>query len=117
MGNKTYFEFLEEEFQVLTNELQKSLAQISSTTAAAQCRSSDFQKSSNNNDNDNINSNNDNEVMMAVQVATIGRQLTRCRAVYQQLRTECQGDIEFKDRLSLYKIQLEALRIEQERYM
>jgi len=55
--------------------------------------------------------------MIAVQVATIGKQLTRCRAVYQQLRTECQGDIEFKDRLSLYKIQLEALRIEQERYM
>merc|ERR1712238_76918 len=110
MGNKTYFEFLEEEFQVLTNELQKSLAQISSTAAAAQCSSSsDVQKSSNDN-------NNGKEVMMAGQVATIGKQVTRCRAVYQQLRTECQGDIEFKDRLSLYKIQLEALKIELERY-
>jgi ubiquinone biosynthesis protein Coq4 len=95
MGNKTYFEFLEEEFQVLTSELQKSLAKISSIAD----HSSDF------------NSNNNNKT-----VAAATKQLTRCQAVLQQLRTECKGDTEFKDRLSLYKIQLETLRLELERY-
>ena len=96
MGNKTYFEFLEEEFQVLTNELQKSLATISSIAD----HSSDFNSNNNNNET----------------VAAATKQLTRCQAVLQQLRTECKGDTEFKDRLSLYKIQLETLRIELERY-
>jgi ubiquinone biosynthesis protein Coq4 len=96
MGNKTYFEFLEEEFQVLTSELQKSLATISSIAD----HSSDFNSNNNNNET----------------VAAATKQLTRCQAVLQQLRTECKGDIEFKDRLSLYKIQLETLRIELERY-
>ena len=96
MGNKTYFEFLEEEFQVLTSELQKSLATISSIAD----HSSDFNSNNNNNET----------------VAAATKQLTRCQAVLQQLRTECQGDIEFKDRLSLYKIQLETLRIELVRY-
>ena len=96
MGNKTYFEFLEEEFQVLTSELQKSLATISSIAD----HSSDF--NSNNNSNETV--------------AAATQQLTRCQAVLQQLRTECKGDTEFKDRLSLYKIQLETLRIELVRY-
>ena len=96
MGNKTYFEFLEEEFQVLTSELQKSLATISSIAD----HSSDFNSNNNNNET----------------VAAATKQLTRCQAVLQQLRTECKGDTEFKDRLSLYKIQLETLRIELERY-
>lgn len=96
MGNKTYFEFLEEEFQVLTSELQKSLATISSIAY----HSSDFNSNNNNNET----------------VAAATKQLTRCQAVLQQLRTECKGDTEFKDRLSLYKIQLETLRIELERY-
>ena len=96
MGNKTYFEFLEEEFQVLTSELQKSLATISSIAD----HSSDFNSNNNNNET----------------VAAATKQLTRCQAVLQQLRTECKGDIEFKDRLSLYKIQLETLRIELVRY-
>ena len=96
MGNKTYFEFLEEEFQVLTSELQKSLATISSIAD----HSSDFDSNNNNNET----------------VAAATKQLTRCQAVLQQLRTECKGDTEFKDRLSLYKIQLETLRIELVRY-
>lgn len=96
MGNKTYFEFLEEEFQVLTSELQKSLATISSIAD----HSSDFNSNNNNNET----------------VAAATKQLTRCQAVLQQLRTECKGDTEFKDRLSLYKIQLETLRIELVRY-
>jgi ubiquinone biosynthesis protein Coq4 len=108
MGNKTYFEFLEEEFQVLTSELQKSLAKISSIAD----HSSDF--NSNNNNNNNNNTNNNNDEMVAATAA--GKQLTRCQAIIQQLRTECKGDTEFKDRLSLYKIQLETLRLELERY-
>jgi hypothetical protein len=51
-----------------------------------------------------------------VAATAAGKQLTRCQAIIQQLRTECKGDTEFKDRLSLYKIQLETLRLELERY-
>jgi hypothetical protein len=58
MGNKTYFEFLEEEFQVLTSELQKSLATISSIAD----HSSDFNSNNNNNET----------------VAAATKQLTRC---------------------------------------
>ena len=94
MGNKTYFEFLEEEFQVMTSQLQTNLAKVASDTTDAY----DYTP----------------EAMAAV--ATAGKQLPRCQAVLQQLRSECKGDSEFKDRVNLYKIQLEALRLEYERH-
>ena len=89
MGNKTYFEFLEEEFQVMTSQLQTNLAKIASYY--------------------------DNPEATAA-LATAGKQLTRCQAVLQQLRTECKNDSEFKERVTLYKIQLEAFRLEYERH-
>mmetsp|Transcript_14362 Transcript_14362/g.23254 ORF Transcript_14362/g.23254 Transcript_14362/m.23254 type:complete len:92 (-) Transcript_14362:444-719(-) len=82
MGKKTYFEFLEEEFQALTSELQSKLSSISA----------------------GYDSNNENNQ------ATMYQQLTRCKAVLQQLQAESQRDLEFKERTALYKIQLEALQ-------
>lgn len=83
MGKKTYFEFLEEEYQALSSELQTSLA-----VAHAEEQGS-------------ISNNS---------VAVLEQQLSRCQAVYQQLRAESRGDREFKERVQLYKIQLEALQ-------
>mmetsp|Transcript_9350 Transcript_9350/g.23279 ORF Transcript_9350/g.23279 Transcript_9350/m.23279 type:complete len:93 (+) Transcript_9350:59-337(+) len=91
MGNKTYFEFLEEEFQVMASQLQRNLATIASDTSY---------------DNPEKDS----------KVSTAGKQLARCQAVLQQLKAECRKDNEFKDRASLYKLQLEALRAEYQRH-
>jgi hypothetical protein len=83
MGKKTYFEFLEEEYQALSSELQTSLA-----TANAEEQGSISNNSA----------------------ATMEKQLARCKAVYHQLKAESRGDAEFKERVALYKIQLEALQ-------
>lgn len=77
---KAYFEFLEEEFQVLMTALQKSLATYK--------------------DDDKNNNNN---------TTSIATQFTRCRAVLQQLRAEAAKDDAFQERLALYKIQYTAL--------
>ena len=91
MGNKTYFEFLEEEFQVLASRLQTNLSKIASDTSY------------------------DNPEKPGA-VATAGKQLARCQAVMQQLNAECRTDSEFKDRATLYKLQLEALKEEYKRH-
>ncbi|KAG7349438.1 hypothetical protein IV203_012035 [Nitzschia inconspicua] len=83
MGKKTYFEFLEEEYQALSSELQTSLA------------------SANAEEQGSISNNS---------ASVIERQLSRCKAVYHQLKAESRGDAEFKERVQLYKIQLEALQ-------
>jgi hypothetical protein len=91
MGNKTYFEFLEEEFQVLASQLQTNISKIAADTSY------------------------DNPDKPKA-VATAGKQVSRCKAVLQQLRAECKSDPDFKDRANLYKIQLEALTIEYQRH-
>ncbi len=91
MGNKTYFEFLEEEFQVMASQLQKNLATIAADTSY------------------------DNPQKMG-RVSNAGKQLARCQAVLQQLQAEGRRDAEFKDRASLYKLQLEALKAEYQRH-
>ena len=89
MGNKTYFEFLEEEFQVLTSQLQSSLAKIATDRSYDNAETAEL-------------------------VAVSSKQLHRCQAVFQQLRNECKGDAEYKDRVYLYKTQLYALKAEHE---
>ena len=71
---KDYFEFLEEEFQALTTQLQQELG---APTAEYNGKS-------------------------------VEKQFLRCGAVYQQMRAEAARDKDFKDRLVLYKIQLNA---------
>jgi regulator of sigma D len=83
MGKKTYFEFLEEEYQALSSQLQTSLALA---------HAEEYGSISNNS------------------AATMDKQLSRCKAVFQQLRAESRNDREFKERVYLYKIQLNALQ-------
>lgn len=79
---KEYFEFLEEEFQALTSQLQKSLA--AAAVEEAQGNRSDTKN--------------------------VETQFTRCQAVFQQLKAEASNDAAFQDRFQLYKIQLQALK-------
>jgi hypothetical protein len=83
MGKKTYFEFLEEEYQALSSQLHTSLSLA------------------NIEEHGSISNNS---------AATMDRQLSRCKAVLQQLRAESRGDTEFKERVHLYKIQLDAMQ-------
>jgi hypothetical protein len=41
MGNKTYFEFLEEEYQSLSSQLQSSLSKAAAASAASSSDSTD----------------------------------------------------------------------------
>ena len=91
MGNKTFFEFLEEEFQVLASQLQTNLAKIASDTSY------------------------DNPDKIGA-VSTAGKQLARCQAVLQNLLAESRKDSEFRERTTLYKLQLEALKAEYQRH-
>jgi hypothetical protein len=83
MGKKTYFEFLEEEYQSLSSQLQTSLALANAE------------------EHGSISNNS---------AVTMDKQLSRCKAVFQQLKAESRGDTEFKERVYLYKIQLDALQ-------
>ena len=83
MGKKTYFEFLEEEYQSLSSDLQTSLAAATAEEEGSISNNS---------------------------AAVMDKQLARCKAVLQQLRSECRGDAEFRERVQLYKIQLDALQ-------
>jgi len=116
MGKKTYFEFLEEEYQVLASEAQKSLATVM-TTKQNNKEEEEQQQQQNNLKYNHSGNDDDNDILQQQQqqLTTTGTQLTRCQAVYQQLRSECRGDDEFKERATLYKIQLEALQFEHER--
>jgi len=84
---KEYFEFLEEEFQGLTSQVQEALKQ---------CAHNDSARDS------------------AVDIPLL---FTRCHAIYQQMRAEArsskarksQQHQEFRDRLTLYSIQMTAL--------
>lgn len=78
---KTYFEFLEEEFQALATELQRALAEAIQQIHQTEDRS------------------------MALE-----QRFQRCEAIYGQLRREAGRDKDFRERLPLYKIQLDALR-------
>ena len=91
MGNKTYFEFLEEEFQVLASRLGTNLSKIASDPSY-----------------DNP------EEPKAVETA--GKQIRRCEAVLRQLQAESRKDREFRDRSDLYKMQLDALKEEFKRH-
>mmetsp|Transcript_13830 Transcript_13830/g.32308 ORF Transcript_13830/g.32308 Transcript_13830/m.32308 type:complete len:93 (+) Transcript_13830:255-533(+) len=91
MGKKTYFEFLEEEFQVLASQLQTNLAKIASDQSY-----------------DNPDA--------PEAVAKASQQMARCQAVLQQLRVESRNQSDFSDRVELYKIQLEALKMEHDRH-
>lgn len=77
---KAYFEFLEEEFQGLTSQVQEALKRcvLENTKDSA---------------------------------VDIPQLFTRCHAIYQQMRAEVQSQRkpEFRDRLTLYSIQLTAL--------
>ena len=91
MGKKTYFEFLEEEFQVLASQLQSNLSVIAADTSY------------------------DNPEKVKA-VASAKTQLARCQAVLRQLLAESRSDRDFRDRANLYKIQLDALREEYRRH-
>ncbi len=77
---KEYFEFLEEEFQGLTSQVQEALKQ------SMKEKTTDS-------------------------VVDIPLLFTRCHAIYQQLKAESQSKrrTDFRDRLTLYSIQLTAL--------
>jgi len=49
-------------------------------------------------------------------VAKASQQMARCQAVLQQLRVESRNQSDFSDRVELYKIQLEALKMEHDRH-
>ena len=87
---KAYFEFLEEEFQALTSQLQKAL----STAAAATTTMGGDTHTTKGDETKRL----------------LDTQFTRCQAVLQQLRAEAAKDTAFQDRWELYKIQLQALQ-------
>lgn len=91
---KEFFEFLEEEFQGLTSQIQEALKQELLLLRNAQSSTT--------------NGNEDNTPPIDIPVL-----FTRCHAIYQQMRAEARRAMkrtpEFKDRLTLYSIQLTAL--------
>lgn len=87
---KDYFEFLEEEFQGLTTQLQLLLAKA--------------QEKSNNIDDGNDKDDDSSSINRSLEL-----QLTRCQAIFQQMKAQVKGDAEYKERLALYQIQLDAL--------
>ena len=78
---KEYFEFLEEEYMGLTSQVQQGLKQ---QQVAAQ----------------------DGPNTVRVDLPLL---FTRCQAIYQQMQVESRKNPEFKERLTLYNIQLSAL--------
>jgi len=78
---KEYFEFLEEEYMGLTSQVQQGLKQ---QQVAAQDRPNN----------------------VSVDLPLL---FTRCQAIYQQMKVESRKNPEFKERLTLYNIQLSAL--------
>jgi hypothetical protein len=81
---KAYFEFLEEEFQALSTELQRKLA----TTSRNQTEQGQGEGASS---------------------SSVDQQFRRCQAVLVQLRIESRTDPAFAERFALYKIQYQAL--------
>jgi len=77
---KLYFEFLEEEFMELARKLQPS--------ASGRQHGEE-----------------DDKLPLCA-----SKQLLRCQAIYQQMKNEVCGNAEFKERLGLYKIQLQVLK-------
>ena len=90
---KEFFEFLEEEFQALTSQVQEALKQESLLK----------------NDSSSLSS----------EIVDIPVLFTRCHAIHQQMTAESRrrtttstnnnASLEFRDRLVLYSIQLNAL--------
>jgi hypothetical protein len=86
---KEYFEFLEEEYMGLTSQVQRALKQEQQQKQQKQ---------------DNIQNQNDPTDKVDLPLL-----FTRCNAIYQQMRIESRKTPEFKERLTLYSIQLTAL--------
>ena len=86
---KAYFEFLEEEYQALSSQLQKSLAVLGKKNV----------------NDDKEAKDDDGAVKRALET-----QMTRCQAVLQQLSAEAIHEDAFQDRFQLYKIQMTALQ-------
>jgi hypothetical protein len=93
---KEFFEFLEEEFQGLTSQVQEALKQESLHAS----------KTITDGDSKDYGSSSDSSVDIPVL-------FTRCHAIYQQMRAESRQaktrTPEFRERLTLYSIQLTAL--------
>mmetsp|Transcript_19578 Transcript_19578/g.37016 ORF Transcript_19578/g.37016 Transcript_19578/m.37016 type:complete len:110 (-) Transcript_19578:59-388(-) len=88
---KAYFEFLEDEFQALTSQLQKALSTAAATTTTG---------------GDTGTTTTENKDAKHL----LDTQFTRCQAILQQLHAEAAKDKAFQDRWELYKIQLHALQ-------
>ena len=118
------FEQLEEEFQILTSQLQTDVAKLSSCLTAG---GNDATITVSTNDDDNHGGSTPPRTTIEATTTRIQQQLTECHIILQQLRNACkdQGNavslgnrssenkfMECVQRLGLYKIQLEVLRSE-----
>ena len=99
---KHYFEFLEEEYQRLTSEVQEALKQRAMSTTATTT----------------ISSIATDAATAGIDASQVDQMFSRCYAIYQQMKAEVRKakrttpDLgqEFKERLHLYSIQLTALQ-------
>lgn len=113
---KAYFEFLEEAFQSLTSEVQKSLALLDSEESTASTiknvdgtlKATKFTIGDLDDDND-FDRDGGSSVMFPKSNATIPQLFTRCRAIFQKMYFEAKTDADFQERLGLYRLQLQTL--------
>ena len=101
---KEYFEFLEEEYMGLTSQVQRGLKQQQQQQeqqdkATAAHRQPDGA-------NQHVSSSSIDQHHDRIDLPLL---FTRCQAIYQQMQVESRKNPEFKERLTLYSIQLSAL--------
>lgn len=101
---KEYFEFLEEEYMGLTSQVQRGLKQQQQQQeqqdkATAAHRQPDGT-------NQHVSSSSIDQHHDRIDLPLL---FTRCQAIYQQMQVESRKNPEFKERLTLYSIQLSAL--------
>jgi hypothetical protein len=102
---KSYFEFLEDAFQVLTSQVQSALAEeVRDQQNLATEEDKYASEGSFIGDN-----NSDSSVSTETKTVTLPMLFTRCRGIFQKMYFEAESDPEFQDRLDLYKIQLQSL--------
>lgn len=86
---------MEDEFQALSSEVQRTLAELIHASEHEDPPTKDRKLGQ----------------------KDLCKQFNRCHSVYRQMKVEVQGDIQFKERLGFYKIQLDTLQTEFDDYL
>jgi hypothetical protein len=101
---KEYFEFLEEEYMGLTSQVQRGLKQQQQQQEQQDKATAAQQQPDGTNQHVSSSSIDQHHVRIDLPLL-----FTRCQAIYQQMQVESRKNPEFKERLTLYSIQLSAL--------